>query len=97
MEIKVKNQGKVVKMTATSEAEKKWALKLIQKNVFYGNRNSIDHLFTQSSCNYIFIIHTLSNVLMIDLFTDYYIISNNTLDNVINFLSNLSRIICASI
>lgn len=29
MEIKVKNQGKVVKMTATSEAEKKWALKLI--------------------------------------------------------------------
>lgn len=63
---------------------------------FYGNRNSIDHLFTQSSCNYIFIIHTLSNVLMIDLFTDYYIISNNALDNVINFLYNLSCIICAS-
>lgn len=34
--------------------------------------------------------------LMIDLFTDYYIISNNALDNVINFLYNLSRIICAS-
>lgn len=34
--------------------------------------------------------------LMIDLFTDYYIISNNALDNVINFLYNLSCIICAS-
>lgn len=31
---------------------------------------------------------------MIDLFIDYYIISNNVFDNVINFFYNLLRIIC---
>lgn len=56
-ESKKKKQAKVVKMTATSESKKKK-----KKNKTYlkffssGNRNSIDHLFTQSSCNYIFML-----------------------------------------
>lgn len=52
-ESKKKKQAKVVKMTATSESKKK---KKRTKLFFSGNRNSIDHLFTQSSCNYIFML-----------------------------------------
>lgn len=55
-ESKKKKQAKVVKMTATSESKKKKKEQNLFKIFFSGNRNSIDHLFTQSSCNYIFML-----------------------------------------